>query len=294
MRARPVADAPVEALVGRADELAGRWASVLVASRTLSEMTEVPLQEIAREGPALCAHLARALRSDDELERLLRPTAGGEHGRPVHDPAGASSASWLARTDRLAGTVGDVELLRGVVWDALVSELEDPPARQVGDLADRLAFACAALLGEVLDGREVAATGATASVSVPTNREQGHERVLFSSAPAPGTRRAVLIDERDETPGSAEHRDAVPVAGRSAPQARETASRPRAPDQALTEPAREPSAVPRARPWDIPLDASIDDAGELHDAVARPAFPDGAGAEMRVTRRPDAAVDERA
>lgn len=278
--------------MGLADALAGRWATALVASRALVEMAEVPLQSIAAEGPALCAQLARALRSDDELERLLGPPADGE--RAVHGPAGASTAGWLARTRDVAGTVADVELLRGVVWDGLLGQLEDPTARQVGDLADRLAFVCAALLGVVLDGGEVTAMEASASAPPSSARDQGHGRVLYSSAPTQSTRRAVLIDERDEAPRSAERRDAAHVAERAAPRTHEGASRQRTPEPARSEPAPRPSTVPRARPWDIPLDAAIHDSAELRGAATRPGPPDSEGAEMRLTRRPGATVDERA
>jgi hypothetical protein len=147
----------------------------------------------------------------------------------------------------------------------------------------------------VLNSHEFPATVATASAPAAAGSERAREQILYSSASGPGTRGAVLIDERDETPGSVERRDAVSsrTAGAAA-QSRETAGPPSEPRPARAEPARPPSVVPRARPWDIPLDAAGPDTGELRDARVHAAPPDGADAELRVTRGPGATVDERA
>src|SRR5215210_6348152 len=74
-RSRPVADAPVEALVAGAEEVARAWLLELVASVPLSAMGGVRLEELSREGPELCTAVALAL-SDDAALAELRP--GGE------------------------------------------------------------------------------------------------------------------------------------------------------------------------------------------------------------------------
>src|SRR5439155_764848 len=69
-RARPVADAPVAALVAAAEDLAKGWLLELVAAGPLDAAAALPFAELAREGPALCAAVARGLRDDAELARL--------------------------------------------------------------------------------------------------------------------------------------------------------------------------------------------------------------------------------
>jgi GGDEF domain-containing protein len=139
-RARPVADVPVAALLARADELARRWAIALILARPLERIGEVPLEEIAREAPAIFEQLIRALTSDAALEHLFGSDPGGAPGgglvRRLAPLAGAQDA---------AAAVSAIEALRSVLWDATVAELRDPHPRQVGDLADRLASVCSAV-----------------------------------------------------------------------------------------------------------------------------------------------------
>ena len=70
-RARPVADAP--ALDPEA--LAKGWLLALVADAPLARAGSVPVAELARGGPAVCAGVVAALGSDAELERLVGATA---------------------------------------------------------------------------------------------------------------------------------------------------------------------------------------------------------------------------
>src|SRR5271157_4557498 len=114
-RARPVAQAPIGALLERADELARRWAAALILARPLERITELHLQTLAREAPALCAQVIRALESDSELERLLGAGAAEGRGeaasaRRLGVLAGAGGASSAAEM------VEAVEALRGVLW----------------------------------------------------------------------------------------------------------------------------------------------------------------------------------
>jgi hypothetical protein len=292
--ARPVADAPVQALLDRADELARRWASALVAARPLAEMTAVPLEDLAREAPELCARLARALGSDAELEQLLAPAVAGERaGAAAGGPA--ALAAWLAPARDASSAVRDIEVLRGVVWETALGELREPAVTQVAELSDRLAFVCAALLAALLDRHELAGEVLTPSASAAPSRE----RVLYRSPPtSPGGRRAILIDERDEAVRSPPRdrdrdRDATGAGGIAVP-ADAPARSPREPAPEQREGSTPARAAPRARPWDTPLDGAGQTADGMRDPASSRAVPDGAGAEMRVTRGPGATVDERA
>jgi hypothetical protein len=296
--ARPVADAPVDALAARAEELARRWAIALVAARALSQMAGVPLAELAREAPALCAQLVRALGSDAELARLLEPPAAREAGGAVRVDA---LAAWIAPAGDVASAVHDVEALRGVVWDATLGELSDPAARQVADLSDRLAFACASLLGAVLARNAPVGVGVGVAQAPGQPERAGREQVLYTSPQSsPSGRRAVLIDERGET------RSAPARGGTAAPPAGDRAAEPslagarveRRATPAPPEPAgtAPPETMPRARPWDMPLNAGREAPGVgAQDAATQPwAASEGADPVLRVTRGPGSRVDGRA
>ncbi|HEV2998990.1 MAG TPA: diguanylate cyclase, partial [Solirubrobacteraceae bacterium] len=137
---RAVGDAPISGLLERGEELAKEWALALIAARELGRAPELSLEAFAREGPGLCELLLGALASDAELERLgewaggISPLVGSE------DPL-----EWM----------GAVEALRGVLWRALLEELRDASVARIGELADRLARACAVLAGRALAGAGV-------------------------------------------------------------------------------------------------------------------------------------------
>ena len=100
-RARPVADAPVEALLARADDLARRWAIELILARPLAAMAEIPLEDLAREAPSLCAQVLRSLVSDAELQRLVagETTSGAaQEGERLDARSPSRSAHGRART----------------------------------------------------------------------------------------------------------------------------------------------------------------------------------------------------
>jgi len=227
--ARPVADAPVQELAGRAEELARRWAFALLAAHPLQEMSAVPLEELARHAPALCASLARALVSEQEL----RSFAGGEPA-PGALALSALAAAWEARE-----AVEHVEALRRVLWEAALETLANPSAREVADLADRLGSVCAALLSSAL-----AEHGAGAGEQEPPRASRPpRERVLYRApGQSPEHSGAVLIDERDE------------VSPRPAPPASPPLREPPAPSLQAEFPSR---TAPRPLPWDIPLRGSV-------------------------------------
>ena len=112
--------------------------------------------------------------------RWLRRRAGAaaRAGRGASDRAWPQSesgalAAWLAPARDASSAVRDVEVLRGVVWEAALGELRQPAPGQVADLSDRLAYVCAALVAALLEppragacggrpGRAVRAPGASA------------------------------------------------------------------------------------------------------------------------------------
>jgi hypothetical protein len=195
-RARPVADLPIDAMLGRAEELARRWAISLVLARPLDELGDVPLEDLARDAPALCAQMVRALESDAEIDRL---TGGAiASGREESAPARRLAAMSGARD--AAALVEAVEALRGALWEALLEELSRPMldqahARRVADVSDRLAYVCASALGA-----SIATLGALESDAAARDSEvvlEEAEPTAHRVTPAPAIRRgAMIVDER--------------------------------------------------------------------------------------------------
>jgi GGDEF domain-containing protein len=201
-RARPVAEAPVDALTAMAEELARRWAIALIRARPLERIGEVPLAELAREGPALCIGAVRALASDGELERMV----GGVGGGRDQETSPASRLGALAGALDGAAVVAAVEALRGVLWEALLDELgrslsDRSSARLVADLADRLALVCSMVLTAALAQVPLAPVAEGEVAAAPTLGEEsehgdaGHE----PERPAAARRPAVLVDEQVQT-----------------------------------------------------------------------------------------------
>jgi GGDEF domain-containing protein len=205
-RAGPVAGLPIDALLQRAEEIARRWAISLVVARPLSGLGEVPLEELAREAPALCAQALRALESDEELDRLTGSRSDGRQ-----DSAPARRLGPISGADDAAATVEAAEALRGALWEALLEELRWPSfeqlsPRRVADVSDRLAFVCASALAAALApgapasqaaARDAGAAGAdTEADAVPVQREPS------------AARRAVIVDEREDASGAPRRRPA--------------------------------------------------------------------------------------
>jgi len=138
-RARAVADLPVDRLLARSGELARGWATALILTRPVERIAEIPLEEIARDGPSLCEQALRSLQGDAELDRLL--DADGRSGGP--SPARRLGA--LAGAGDAPSIVRGAEALRGILWEAVAGELHEPSARQLADACDRLAYVCSAV-----------------------------------------------------------------------------------------------------------------------------------------------------
>jgi GGDEF domain-containing protein len=202
-RARPVAELPGGTLIARADELARRWAIALILARPTDAIGDVPLEELARDAPALCAQALSALQSDVELERLTG--RGAPSGREASVAARRLPAICGAREP--AALVDAVEALRGVLWEALLDELSEPSARLVGDLSDRLAHVCSAMLAVAV---EVTAAPAfdPADERLELERQAPFAREPSRSPTAYGA--AVIVDEHEH-----EHEHAHAGAGSS-------------------------------------------------------------------------------
>ncbi|MGZ4293288.1 MAG: hypothetical protein ACXVRM_03515 [Solirubrobacteraceae bacterium] len=135
-RARPVADAPIDALLPRSDDLAKGWLLALLEQAPLDDAPAILATELTRDGPRICDAVVRALADDTDLRRLepggvLEPLAAR-----VGELAGAASPAAVSRA---------VDALQGVVWSAVREELRAPDADLVSELTERLV-----LIGELV------------------------------------------------------------------------------------------------------------------------------------------------
>jgi hypothetical protein len=226
-RARALAELDCDVLLARGEELARRWAIALMRVRPLQELGELPLEELARDAPALCGQMLRAVQSDVELDRLTG--RGAPSGR--EQSAAARRLAAISGAHDAVGVVDAVEALRGVLWQALIDQLSEPSARQVGDIADRLACVCAAVLASALESAQTLA---------PMSRDDAHgapgDSPEASREPAhvpTAAGAAVIVDERA--------RDAPATPSSSV---REPAPAPDQPSPSFVGPA--PTPVPRA------------------------------------------------
>jgi GGDEF domain-containing protein len=192
-RARAVAELASETLSERGEELARRWAIALILARPLQELGELPLEELSRAAPALCAQALRAVQSDLELERLA-----GRSGSSAREQAGdARGLAAMCGAREPAALVEAVEALRGVLWEALLGELREPSARLLAEVGDRLAYVCAALLaagvGTIASGLDTGAPGADARAPEPASRVPLVRDLASVSRPRG---EVVIVDER--------------------------------------------------------------------------------------------------
>lgn len=203
-RARAVLDPALESVLTRADELAKRWTITLIGARPLDAMASVPLEDLAREAPALCAQTLRALQSDVELERLTG--SGPESAREAS--AVARKLATMAGARDGAAAVDAVEALRGVLWEALLDELSAPSPRLLADISDRLAYVCARALAATIEatvlaaGVSVAGAGDTVVVrSAPLSPGPEHGPPVGGASTTPVEKwplaGAVIVDERE-------------------------------------------------------------------------------------------------
>lgn len=183
----------LDELVERRGELARRWAVALILARPVEGIGAVPLEEIALEGPTLCAQVLRALQSDAELDRLTG--AGPATGREQSAPARRLAA--VAGAENGAEVVAAAEALRGVLWEALTAASGEVQGRMLADVSDRLAHVCAASAAAAMESVAGAARapGAPGLVDFAA-AEPARTRAGAANAPAPAPASgAVIVDE---------------------------------------------------------------------------------------------------
>jgi GGDEF domain-containing protein len=130
-RARPVADAPIEALLARGDDLAKGWLLAVLEDAPLEAAPSIMAGDLPRVGPLICAAVSRSLSDERELERF---EAGGDL-EPL-----AARAGEVVGARGVQDTVRAVEALQAVIWSALREEISYADSDLVSELAERLAL----------------------------------------------------------------------------------------------------------------------------------------------------------
>jgi GGDEF domain-containing protein len=284
-RARPVADLPLEQLTDTADELSRAWAVALILARAPSAIAEVPLEELARDGPRMCEQVLRALQSDAELERLTQTHVDGGHEEPVP----ATRLGSLAGASDVPSVVAAMESLRGVLWEALLAAVRRPAfdradAHLLADLADRLAYVCSMVLAASLP----------AVVARPQQMRGPDEVLVAGSGGAPPPRgepvasagpgghgEVVIVDERQHAESSPR---VVARGARSAGYGEEDDSAPAwsPPPPVDPPPARQPPVAEVAFPPSVSVAAPPRERTDSEaDRRSQPAAP-GAPGEIQI------------
>ena len=219
-RARPVADAPIDALLLGAEDLTKGWLLALLEQAELDDAPRILAADLTRDGPRVCDAVVRAVTDDTDLRRLQPGGALEPLVSRVGELAGARTPEEISRA---------ADTLHAVVWSALREELRRPDVDQVSEIVERLATVIELVRGAALrraadeggeDGARERRTkspdeggeeGAGATVS--TGRF-GHPRPTTpASAPAPPPE-----PEREPPTGQpaagAQRSDAAPVIGR--------------------------------------------------------------------------------
>src|SRR4030088_233926 len=96
-RPRPVADAPVETLLARAEDLAKGWLLTLLEQAPLDDAPAILAADLARDGPRVCDAVVRALADNVDLARLEPGGALEPLASRVGELAGARGAASASR-----------------------------------------------------------------------------------------------------------------------------------------------------------------------------------------------------
>ncbi len=124
-----MADAPIDALLVAAEELAKGWLLTLLEQAPLDHAPGILAADLTRDGPRICDAVVRALADDGDLRRI-------QPGGPL-EPL-------VSRTGEIAGAEAPeakaraVDALHAVIWSALRAQIPWPEAQQISDLAERL------------------------------------------------------------------------------------------------------------------------------------------------------------
>jgi GGDEF domain-containing protein len=141
-RARPVADAPIDSLLTRSEDLAKGWLLALLEQSSLDDAPGILAADLSRDGPRICDAVLRAIADDTDLRRLeaggaLRALAGR-----AGELAGATAPGAISRA---------VDALGAVVWSALRDELRGPDPDLVVELTERLTLVIELVRAAALD-----------------------------------------------------------------------------------------------------------------------------------------------
>jgi GGDEF domain-containing protein len=130
-RARPVADAPVDELLLRTEDLTKGWLLALLEQAPLDDAPGILAADVARDGPRVCDAIVRALADETDLRRLEE---GGALELLVAQTGEFAGAQGVAATSRA------VDALGAIMWSALRDSLRHPDPEQVTELAERLSL----------------------------------------------------------------------------------------------------------------------------------------------------------
>jgi Diguanylate cyclase, GGDEF domain len=200
-RPRPVADAPIGALLTRTEDLTKGWLLALLEAAPLEDASAILAAELTRDGPRICDAAVRALADDDDLRRI--------------EPGGALE-QLISRTGELAGATGPeaaaraVDALEAVIWSALRAELAGADADQVSELAERIALVAGLIRG--------AALRRLGSAAPPRVVGEGSRPRAVGGA-ARGASPEAIPPEADADAASTEAEAAPPEAGAASPEA---------------------------------------------------------------------------
>ncbi len=244
-RARPVADAPIEALLQRTEDLTKGWLLALLERAPLDDAPRILAADLTREGPRVCAAMLRAIADETDHRRL--------------EPGGALEPL-AARVGELAGAAGAaatslaVDALQSVMWSALCSELRDPDPDLITELAERLSQVTGLMRAAALEH----ASGA-APVRAPISAVPGGPGTAGPPSGAPGTPSSPPRRPDPPAPsGPPSSQDAIPERW-----AEPEPGRPR-----MAAPVPEPAAGPVREPAAGPVPEPA--AGRVHEPAAEP------------------------
>ncbi len=128
-RARPVADAPIDALLLRAEDLTKGWLLALLEQAPLDDAPAILAASLVAVGPPSAAPWS---------ERWPTTTTYIAWSRAAPWSCSSSQTGEMAGSRGVEMTARAVDTLRGVIWSALRAELTQPDADQVAELSERL------------------------------------------------------------------------------------------------------------------------------------------------------------
>jgi GGDEF domain-containing protein len=180
-RARPVADAPIDALLTHTEDLAKGWLLALLEQAPLDESPGILAADLARDGPRVCDAVVRAIADERDLRRLEPEGALERLVAGVGELSGASGPEGASRA---------VDALHAVLWSALRDELRSPDPDQVSEIAERLALVIELVRGAVLrrwgEGHGAAQRPSSGSTEPYEVRPAHIGQAPLADAPAPG------------------------------------------------------------------------------------------------------------